>query len=177
MIPITGRASSFLEFLQFSKKKKKKKWGRRWGVGDKTTYITYQFTQGYNILHLLQVHHLNLTFISVVGAYVVRASSLNYKHSSQLFRLSSRDNTAPTPTCIIPNLSCLLATTFSSLRFLSNSLSSPRFNLVRGAVSRGFPFSYFRVLSSAFLPSVLWYLMPISHDICLYVLWYPKMIK
>ena len=31
------------------------------------------------------------------------------------------------------NLSCLLATTFSSLRFLSNSFSSPRFNLLRVA--------------------------------------------
>ena len=30
-------------------------------------------------------------------------------------------------------LSCLLATTFSSLRFLSNSLSSPRFYLLRAA--------------------------------------------
>ena len=31
------------------------------------------------------------------------------------------------------NLSCLLATTFSSLSFLSNSISSPRFNLLRVA--------------------------------------------
>ena len=48
------------------------------------------------------------------------------------------------------NLSCLLATTFSSLRFLFNSLSSPRLNLLRvaGAVSHGFLFSHFRVLSS-----------------------------
>ena len=31
------------------------------GGGDRTT--TDQFTQGYNILHKLQVHHLILTFI------------------------------------------------------------------------------------------------------------------
>ena len=45
----------------------------------------------------------------------------------------------PFGSCIIfqsismANLSCLLVTTFSSLRFLSNSLSSPRFNLLRVA--------------------------------------------
>ena len=48
------------------------------------------------------------------------------------------------------NLSCLLATTFSSLRFLFNSLSSPRFNLLRVArlCFSWFLFSHFRVLSS-----------------------------
>ena len=75
----------------------------------------------------------------------------------------------------LANLSCLLATTFSSLRFLSNSFSSPRFNLLRVA-RRCFSWSFvcddlyfsscsffwfsfllylFRVLSSAFLSSVL----------------------
>ena len=66
-------------------------------------------------------------YVSVVGVYVVRTSSLNDKHSCQLFRkasslvlLSSSVSTA--------NLSCLLATTFSSLRS-----TSPRFNLLRVA--------------------------------------------
>ena len=66
-------------------------------------------------------------FLSVVGVCVVRTSSLNDKHSCQLFRkasslvlLSSSVTTA--------NLSCLLATTFSSLRS-----TSPRFNLLRVA--------------------------------------------
>ena len=66
-------------------------------------------------------------YLSVVGVYVVRTSSLNDKHSCQLFRkasslvlLSSSVSTA--------NLSCLLATTFSSLGFSS---TSPRFNLLR----------------------------------------------
>ena len=55
------------------------------------------------------------------------------------------------------NLSCLLATTFSSLRFLFNSLSSPRFNLLRvaRAVSHGFLFSHFRFLSS--ILSLYWH--------------------
>ena len=64
-------------------------------------------------------------FLSVVGVYVVRTSSLNNKHSCQLFRkaasfsslvlLSSSVSTA--------KLSCLLATTLSSLRFLFNFTS------------------------------------------------------
>ena len=68
-------------------------------------------------------------FLSVVGVYVVRTSSLNDKHSCQLFRkaasfsslvlLSSSVSTA--------NLSCLLATTFSSLRFLFNFTSLQSF--------------------------------------------------
>ena len=139
---------------------------------------------------------------SVVGAYVVRTSSLNDKHSCQLFRMGLRDKTTPALTtplirtniscavnyhllqpcfsffvrlngqpepfgsCIFSslallsstaNLSCLLATTFSNLGLLSNSLSSPRFNLLR-VVRRCFScflFSYFCVLSSAFLSSVL----------------------
>ena len=65
-------------------------------------------------------------FLSVVGVYVVRTSSLNDKHSCQLFRkasslvlLSSSVSTA--------NLRCLLATTFSSLRFLFNFTSLQSF--------------------------------------------------
>ena len=43
-IPITGRASSFLVFLEFSKTKQR-------GGGTEQQRQTYQFTQGYNILH------------------------------------------------------------------------------------------------------------------------------
>ena len=38
---------------------------------------TYQFTQGYNILHRLQVHHLTLTFI-IHNKYI---STLIYIHT------------------------------------------------------------------------------------------------
>ena len=61
-----------------------------------------------------------------MGVYVVRTLSLNDKHSCQLFRkasslvlLSSSVSTA--------NLSYLLATTFSSLRFLFNFTSLQSF--------------------------------------------------
>ena len=80
-------------------------------------------------------------FLSFVGVYVVRTSSLNDKHSCQLFRkasslvlLSSSVSTA--------NLSCLLA--FSSLRFLFNFTSLQSFE----SGQRGFLFSHFRVFSS-----------------------------
>ena len=62
------------------------------------------------------------------------------------------------------NLSCSLMThTFSSLRFLYNSLLSPHFNLLRVArrCFLWFLFSYICVLSSAFLSSILQSLKPV----------------
>ena len=56
MVPITGRASSFLVFMEFSKTKQR-------GGGTEQQQQIYQFTQGYNILHRLQVHHVTLIFI------------------------------------------------------------------------------------------------------------------
>ena len=58
-VPITGRASSFLVFLEFSKTKQNIEEG-----GEEQKQQTYQGTQGYSILHKLQVHHLSLTFIN-----------------------------------------------------------------------------------------------------------------
>ena len=58
MVPIIGRASSFLVFFvcmlrgwEFSRKEEK----------ETEKQQTYQFTQSYNILHRLQVHYLTLT--------------------------------------------------------------------------------------------------------------------
>ena len=142
-----------------------------------------------------------MIYISFSCGYVVRTSSLNDKHSCQLFRMGLRDKTTPISTTplIRANMSCAVATifssldflsvsvstanlsrlvaasfsslaffffclhgqsepfTFSSLRLLFNSLSSPRFHRLRVGrhYSHGFLFSYFRVLSSAFLSSVL----------------------
>ena len=57
--------------------------------------------------------------------YVFRTSSLNDKHSCQLFRMVSWDKTAPTLTTpvIRANTSCAVATNFSNLAFLSSSVS------------------------------------------------------
>ena len=64
MVPITGRARSFLLFSEFSKIKQR-------GGGDRKKKTAYQFTQGYNILHRLQVHHPILTFVSLLKAWNV----------------------------------------------------------------------------------------------------------
>ena len=74
-------------------------------------------------------------FLSVVSAYVVRISSLNDKHSCQPFRIGASFSclVVVSSSFSMANLSCLPVTTFSSLRFLFNSLSSPRFNLLRVA--------------------------------------------
>ena len=64
-------------------------------------------------------------FLSVVGVYVVRTSSLNYKHSCQLFRKAASFSSLAllSSSVSMANLNCLLATTFSSLRFLFNFTS------------------------------------------------------
>ena len=66
---------------------------------------------------------------SVVVAYVVRTSSLNDKHSCQLFRIAASFSSLVLLSSSVStdNLSCLLATTFSSLRFLFNFTSLQSF--------------------------------------------------
>ena len=70
-----------------------------------------------------------------MGAYVVRTSSLNDKHSCQLVRIDASFSSVVLLSFSVSmaNLSCLPASTFSSPRFLFNSLSSPHFNLLRVA--------------------------------------------
>ena len=81
-----------------------------------------------------------------MGAYVVRTSSLNDKHSCQLFRIDASFSSLVllSSSVSMANLSCFPASTFSSLRFLFNSLSTPYFNLLR--VSKCC-FSWFSIFS------------------------------
>ena len=72
MVPITGRASSFLVFLEFSKTKQR-------GGGTEQQQQTYQFT-GYNILHRLQVYHLTLIFI-IYNNYISTLYLYTYIHT------------------------------------------------------------------------------------------------
>ena len=71
-------------------------------------------------------------FLSVVGVDVVRTSSLNDKHSCQLFRKAASFSSLVllSSSVSMANLSCLLATTSPVLGFSSTSL---RFNLLRVA--------------------------------------------
>ena len=92
--------------------------------------------------------HLSGTKFCMTGVYVVRTLSLNDKYSCQLFRKAS-SLVLLSSSVSMANLSYLLATTFSSLRFLFNFTSLQSFE----SGQRGFLFSHFRVLS--FLSSVL----------------------
>ena len=66
--------SSFLVFLVFSKTNQR-------GEGTEQQQQTYHFTQGYSILHRLQVHHLTLTFIITINIY----QHYIYIHAYELF--------------------------------------------------------------------------------------------
>ena len=78
-----------------------------------------------------------------MGVYLVRTSSLNDKHSCQLFRKAS-SLVLLSSSVSTTNISCLLAITFSSLRFLFNFTSLQSFE----SGQRGFLFSHFPVVSS-----------------------------
>ena len=98
----------------------------------------------------------NNIFLSVVGVYVVRTSSLNDKHSCQLFRKASSLVLLSSSVSMV-NLSCLLATTFSSLRILFNFTSLQSFE---SGQARFLVVFYFLIFGSypqfsAFLSSVL----------------------
>ena len=85
-----------------------------------------------------------------MGTYVVRTSSLNDKHSCQLFKIAASFSSLVLLSSSVStaNLSCLPVTTFSRLRFIFNSLSSPHFNLLR--VARRC-FSWFSIFSFSHL--------------------------
>ena len=85
-----------------------------------------------------------ISFLSVVGAYVIRTLSLNDKHSCQLFRMGLRDKTMPTLTTPLlrANMTCAVATIFSSLAFLSSSISMANLSRLVAA-----SFSSFALLS------------------------------
>ena len=91
-----------------------------------------------------------------MGAYVVRTPSLNDKHSCQLFRMGLWDKTTPTSTTplIRANMSCAVATTFSSPDFLSLSVSMADLSHLE-AVS----FSSLTLLSSSVSTANLSYLL------------------
>ena len=54
MVPLQGERAHSLYYWSFQKQNREE---------GGTEHTQHQFTQGYNILHRLQVHHLTLTFI------------------------------------------------------------------------------------------------------------------
>ena len=108
-----------------------------------TSYCTYKIISSYELAcpimgTIFLENNSSSIFLSVVGAYVVRTSSLNYKHCCQLFRMGLRDKTAPTLTTplIRVNMGCAVATILSSLAFLSSSVSMANLNSL---VAASFP--------------------------------------
>ena len=97
-------------------------------------------------------------FLSVVDVYVVRTSSLNDMHSCQLFRKAASFSSLVLSSSVsMANLSCLLATTFSSPRFLFNFTS---LESIESGQALFLVVIYFLIFasypqSSAFLSSVL----------------------
>ena len=160
MVPIiTRRVSSFLEKFFLLK-----------------TPISVQIKSKSFLLFFLPVSRTNLSCViaTVFSSLAFLSSSVSMANLSRLVAPSFSSLALLSSSVSKANLSCLLVTTFSSLSFISNSFSSLRFNLLRVAqrclswssVSDDFSFLVvvfwfsfllylFRVLSSAFLSSVL----------------------
>ena len=148
MVPITGRASTFLEIFENS-----------------NISIQIKSKSNPNPIHSIFCTSFILCFQGqpeLCGSYHLHQSCFSFSVSmtnrsvaalfSSLALLSSSVSMA--------NLSCLLATTFSSLSLLSNSLSSPRFHLLR--VSRRC-YSWFSVfLFSRLILSILFLALSFS---------------
>ena len=92
----------------------------------------------------------------MVGTYVVRTSSLNDKHSCQLFQMGFRDKITPTLTTplIRSNMSCDGNYHLSSLAFLSSSTSMDNLSCLVAA-----SFSSLALLSSSVSTANLSYLL------------------
>ena len=69
--PLQGERTHSLYFWSFQKQNREE--------GGGTEQQTYQFIQGYNILHRLQVHHLILTFI-IHNKYISTLYLYTYIH-------------------------------------------------------------------------------------------------
>ena len=76
---------------------------------------TYQIIHSYNILHRLQEHHLTQTVIIHKYQHYIYTHMVSFSSLALIFSFVS-----------MANLRYLLATTFSSLSFLSNSFHHSR---------------------------------------------------
>ena len=115
MVPITGRASTFLEIFVNSHLN--------------PNQIQFHFFFCTSFLFCFQGQP------ELCGSYHLHQSCFSFSVSmtnlSRLVAASFSSLALLSSSVSMANLSCLLATTFSSLRLLSNSLSSPRFRLLR----------------------------------------------
>ena len=163
MVPITGRASSFLE--------KNLLWKLQSQYKLNPNQIQIKSIPFFALLcSSLSRANLSCVVATIFSSLAFLSSSVSMGNLSHLVAASFSSLALPSSSVSTANLSCLLATTFSSLY---NSFSSPHFNLLRVARhcfswSSTFYFPLvifwfcslfvlylFRVLSSAFFSSVL----------------------
>ena len=121
MVPITGRASTFLEILK--------------------TPISIQIKSKSNTNPIHSIFFCTSFILcfqgqpELCGSYHLHQSCFSFSVSmtnlSRLVAASFSSLALLSSSVSMANLSCLLATTFFSLRLLSTSLWSPRFHLLR----------------------------------------------
>ena len=141
MVLITGRASSFLEFFLFFKTPISIQ------IKFKSIFYSSFFLCLQGQPELCGGYHLHQSCISFFfclhgqpepfGSYHLLQCCfslfLRFHGQTEQFGSYIISSLALLSSSSTANLRCLLATTFSSLSFLSNSFSSPRFNLLRVA--------------------------------------------
>ena len=125
MVPITGRASSFLEKHLFFKS----------NINQIHSFFFFALLSS-------SISRANLSCVvaTIFSSFAFLSSSVSMANLRRLVAASFSNFALLSSSVSTAYLSCLLATTFSSLRFLSNSLSSPRFSLLR-VVRRCFSWS------------------------------------
>ena len=172
MIPITGRASSFIEFLKLQSQSKLKsnpihfllfflpvsKANLSCVVA--TIFSSLAFlSSSVSMANLSRLVATSLAFLSW-SIYMAKLSRFVAASFSSLALLSSSVSTA--------NPRCLFVTTFSSLSFLSNSFSSPPLQSFEwpGAVSRDLLF-----LTTFSFPLVIFWLSFLLYLFCIVWLW------
>ena len=144
MVPITGRAGSFLEFLKLQSQSKLNPNQIKSNPFFCSSF--FHCLQGQSELcgsyHLLQSC---FSFFVCLHGQLEPFGSYHLLQSCFSFFVHLHGQTEPFGSCIIlqscssfssvstADLRCLLVTTFSSLSFLSNSFLSPCFNLLRVA--------------------------------------------
>ena len=144
MVPITGRAGTFLEFLKLQSQSKLNP-NQIQSIFCSPCFLYllafFLYLQGQSELcgsyHLLQscflfssvsMANLSRLVATIFSSLALISSSVYMAKLSHLIAASFSSLALLSSSVSTFNLRCLLVTTFSSLSFLSNSLSTPCFN-------------------------------------------------
>ena len=152
MVPITGRANSFLEIFFFL-------------TPISIQIISIPFFCSFFFLCLQGQPELCGSY-HLLQSYFI-SSSFSMANLSRLVATSFSSLALRSSSVSTANLSCLLATTFSSLSFLSNLFSSPRINLLRVARHCFSWSSVSDAFSFRLVVFLLFFLLALSFFLCL----------